>query len=202
MRGISLFYPRKLHLKCKNSICSTQKTVCYIELSIFAISRFCLRLIQARCGFHPGKINASFIWHDIINRYDKYLFSKKSVFEKTKCHFFTCIWFLQFKYILYFLVSYMSGESMGTMHTESKKAMHLLSGARSSHQSHNCKLKRNSIIPLKAVSLNVYNEHAKNRIWSCSLLRRWEGKGEAEEKSYNWIRKNLVSVSGKHPKRD
>lgn len=57
----SLFYPRELDSNCKNSICSTQRTVCYIDLSIFAISTFFLRSIQATCGFHPGKINTSLI---------------------------------------------------------------------------------------------------------------------------------------------
>lgn len=90
-KTFSLFCPRELDLNCKNSICSTQRTVCYIDLSIFAISTFFLRLIQATCGFHPGKINTSLIWHDIINRHCKYLFSKRTGLEKSKCHFFSLV---------------------------------------------------------------------------------------------------------------
>jgi len=71
---------------------------------------------------------------------------------------------------------------MGTMHTESKKVMCLLPGAKSSQQLHNCTWKRNSFITWKTLSLNVCNEPTKHRTWSYSQLRRWKGKGEAEEK--------------------
>lgn len=61
LRDIFTVLSKKAGLKMRNNFHSTQKTLGYIELSTFAVLRFYLRLTQAKSGFHPGKINTSFI---------------------------------------------------------------------------------------------------------------------------------------------